>query len=202
MRTLLGILFISAIAGFSLAAIAPDEGGYKVGDKAQDFTLQNIDNSWVSLSDYEDARGIIVIFTCNTCPYANMYEDRIIKLHAKYEPMGYPVIAINPNDPDIMPGDSFEAMKERAQEKNYQFPYLFDAKQEVYPEFGAERTPHVFLLDRDWIVRYIGAIDDNAQRKEDVEESFLENAISAIENGKEPDPHLTKAVGCKIKYKA
>ena len=202
MKTFFGLFLISSLAFFGMSAFTNSADGYKVGDKANDFKLQNVDGEWVSLSDYKDQNGVIVIFTCNTCPYAKMYEDRIIALNDKYAPKGYPVIAINPNDPDIVEGDSFDAMKTRAGEKSYTFPYLFDAKQEVYPMFGAERTPHVFLLDSDWIVRYIGAIDDNAQRADSVEEHYLEDAIEAIEEGEEPDPNVTKAIGCTIKVKS
>lgn len=202
MKIFASIIFLAVLTLSSTTAIANPGDGLKVGEKAQDFKLQNIDGNWVSLSDYKDAKGFIVIFTCNTCPYAKMYEDRIIELNNTYEPQGYPVIAINPNDPDVKPGDSFDAMKERAKEKGFTFPYLIDADQTVFPAFGAERTPHVFLLDQDLIVRYIGAIDDNAQSVDAVEEKYLDNAIKAIGQDKDPDPDFTKAVGCTIKVKS
>lgn len=175
--------------------------GYAVGDKATDFKLKNVDGKMVSLSDYKDAKGFIVVFTCNHCPYAQMYEQRIIDLHKKYASKGYPVIAINPNDPSIVAEDSYSEMQKRAKEKAYPFAYLFDDGQKIYPQYGATRTPHVFLLNKDLVVKYIGAIDDNAEDASAVKVKYLENAIAAISAGKDPQPNLTKAVGCSIKVK-
>ena len=139
---------------------------YTIGDKAEDFSLKNIDGKMVSLADYEEAKGFILIFTCNTCPYSVANEDRIIELDKKYKPKGFPVIAINPNNPEASPGDSFELMQARAAEKGFTFPYLLDEGQKVYPEYGATKTPHVFVLEKesnDLIVKYIGAIDDSSR---------------------------------------
>ncbi len=170
----------------------------KVGDIAPDFNLKNIDGEMVSLASIEDVKGYIVNFTCNTCPYAVKYESRAIDLQKKYAG-SYPVINIMPNDTDVKPGDSYDKMQERAKELGYEY-YLDDSAQEVYPTYGASRTPHIFLLDADRKVRYIGAIDDNTEADE-VEKTYLEDAIAAIEAGKEPDPDFTKAVGCSIKVK-
>lgn len=175
--------------------------GVKVGDRAPEFKLKNVKGEIISFDSYKDAKGYIIAFTCNHCPYAIMYEDRLIALHKKYAPLGYPVIAINPNDPAIQPADSYEAMKERAEEKDFPFEYLFDEGQKVYPQYGAERTPHIFLVDKKKKVRYIGAIDDNAQDAEAVKVKYLENAITALQKGKKPDPDFTKAIGCTIKAK-
>ena len=175
--------------------------GFKVGDKAVDFNLKNIDGKMVSMAGMKDAKGYIVTFTCNTCPYAIKYEDRLIDLHNKYAPQGYPVIAINPNDPAVKEGDSVEAMKVRASEKSFPFVYLFDEGQKVYPKYGATKTPHVFLLDKDMTVKYIGAIDDNTNDASAVKVKYVENAIANMEAGKDPDPSFTKAIGCSIKTK-
>jgi peroxiredoxin len=175
--------------------------GLEIGDTAPDFSLKNVDGSMVSLADYEDAKGFIVIFTCNHCPYAVKYEDRIIELHNTYASQGYPVVAINPNDPEVQPADSFEAMQERAEEKDFPFAYLFDDGQKIYPQYGATRTPHVYLLDAERVVRYIGAIDDNYADASAVSEKYIENAIAAMENGDAPNPAKTKAIGCTIKSK-
>jgi peroxiredoxin len=196
-NSFLSLVFI-LISQFALQS----QTGYQIGDVASDFSLVNIDDQMVSLSDYEDAKGFIVIFTCNSCPYAVLYEDRINELNNKFALLDYPVIAINPNDPEIKPEDSFAKMKIRAQEKGFTFPYLFDADQTVFPKYGATKTPHVFLLNKDRVVKYIGAIDDNPRDAEMVEEKFLENAISAIENGERPNPETTKAIGCSIKIKS
>ncbi len=207
MKKVIGISFVLLAAGLLFTAVttnfenqAPD--GLSVGDTAPDFKLQDaITGNTVSLSDYKDVNGYIVIFTCNTCPYAVMYEDRIIELDEMYTDKGWPVIAIMPNDPDVKPGDAPDAMKQRAKEKGFDFPYLFDDGQKVYPQYGATRTPHVFLLDKDRKVRYIGAIDDNPQSSDNVKEKFVANAIAAMEEGKSPEPSLTKAIGCTIKTK-
>lgn len=187
------------------SATAQVSEGLKVGDKAPDFNLKNVDGRMVSLESIKketlNLKGFIVTFTCNTCPYAVMYEDRLIALHNAYAPKGWPVVAIQPNDPEVKPGDSFEEMKVRAKEKGFPFVYLFDEGQKVFPRYGATRTPHVFLLDKDLTVRYIGAIDNNPQDADAVTEKYVEAAIAAIESGREPDPNYTKAIGCTIKTK-
>jgi peroxiredoxin len=199
MKTIFSILFMLSTVLLSVNA------GYKIGDKAADFKLKNTDGKLVSLADFSNAKGFIVIFTCNHCPYAKAYQDRIIELNNNYKLKGYPVVAINPNDPAIVPEDSYEAMVSRAKEKNYTFPYLFDEKQDVYKMYGASHTPHVFLLQKDGkgnlIVKYIGAIDDNYEDASAVKEKYLANAVDALLSGKEPNPDFTKAIGCSIKDK-
>lgn len=196
-------LFLFAAAGLALfiAASAPVNTGLKVGDTAPDFKLKNVDGRMVSLKDYTDVKGYIVTFTCNTCPYAVMYEDRIIELHNKFASKGYPVIAIQPNDPEAQPGDAFDKMQARAKDKGFPFPYLLDEGQKVYPQYGASRTPEIYLLDKNLVVRYTGAIDDNAQDASAVTVRYVENAIAALESGKSPEPNFVKAVGCTIKVK-
>ncbi|RMF02594.1 MAG: thioredoxin family protein [Bacteroidetes bacterium] len=180
--------------------------GVKVGDKAPDFELKNVDGQLYSFAnitaaDGAPAKGYIVTFTCNTCPYAVAYEDRLIALHHKLAPMGYPVVAIQPNDPEVKEGDSFEAMQARHQEKGFPFLYLLDEGQKIYPQYGASRTPEVYLVDANRIVRYHGAIDDNAQDAEAVTVNYVEKAVEAIEAGRDPDPADVKAIGCTIKTK-
>ncbi len=176
--------------------------GYSVGDKATDFSLKNIDGKMMSLADIDDAKGYVVVFTCNHCPYAVMYEDRLIELHNKFAPQGYPVVAIMPNDPEVKPADSFDNMIVRAEEKGFPFAYLYDEGQKVYPQYGATKTPHVYLLDKDMTVKYIGSIDDSPRDAESVEDRFLESAIMALQAGKNPEPSVTKAIGCSIKTKS
>lgn len=178
--------------------------GYKVGDEVLNFHLTNVDDKMVSLSDYSKEKGVVVIFTCNHCPFSVAYEDRIIALDKEYKAKGYPVVAINPNDPVQYPEDSFDNMKIRAKEKGFTFPYLFDEKQEVFPVYGANKTPHVYLLKNEkgkFKVAYIGAIDNNSKDASQVTEKYLANAIDALLAGKEPNPNETKAVGCSIKVK-
>jgi peroxiredoxin len=174
---------------------------YAVGEKAEDFLLKNVDGRMIGLTDFPDAKGYIIVFTCNHCPYAQLYEQRIIGLHRKFNPKGFPVIAINPNDPDIVPDDSFEEMVKRAAAKRYPFVYLFDATQSVYQKFGANRTPHVFVLNKEKVVRYIGAIDDNPETPSSVRKKYVENAVEAMLRGEKPNPNLTRAIGCTIKRK-
>jgi peroxiredoxin len=190
-----------ALVGFLTLNHASAPSGYIVGDKAADFSLKNVDGTYVSLSDYKDVKGYIVIFTCNHCPYAQMYEQRIIDLHNKYKPKGFPLIAINPNSPIIVPDDSYEEMKKRAKEMKFPFPYLFDEHQTVYPIYGATRTPHVFILDANLTVCYIGAIDDNPELAAIVKNHWVDNAIEALLRGDTPKPSSTVAIGCTIKKK-
>lgn len=195
------IITLSIILGFSALASAQ---GYSIGDKAADFTLKNVDDKMVSLNDFKGEKGVVVIFTCNHCPFSIAYEDRIIALDKKYKKSGFPVLAINSNDPIAYPSDSFEAMKVRTEEKAFTFPYLFDEEQEVYPVFGAKKTPHIYLLqNRSGVfkVAYIGAIDNSARDESKVSETYLADAIDALLAGETPAVQKTKAVGCGIKAK-
>jgi peroxiredoxin len=197
----IGLLAIGLMAIMTSARYLSTEGGLKVGDTAPDFSLKSVSGKTISLKDFKNMQGYIVAFTCNTCPYAQMYEDRLIELHKKMAPLGWPVVAINANDPAVTPGDSFVKMKERSDEKKYPFEYLFDEGQKVFPVYGALRTPHIFLLDKDFKVRYIGAVDDNAEDPTSITNRYVENAIDAINKGKDPNPNFTKAIGCTIKAK-
>jgi len=176
--------------------------GYNIGDMATDFNLENIDGNMVSLSDYKDAKGFIVTFTCNTCPYAVAYEDRIEALNKKYASKGFPVIAIMPNNTDVMPGDNMKAMQERAKSKGFTFPYLTDKGQKIYPQYGATKTPHIYILEKTTAgneVKYIGAIDDNYQDAKAVKVKYVENAVDALLKGEDVKVKETKAIGCTIK---
>ena len=198
------VKYLATIIITSLTLTSAFAQGYKVGDEATDFKLKNIDGKMVSLSDYKDAKGFIVIFTCNHCPYAIAYEDRIIALDKKYKSLGYPVIAINPNDPEVQPQDSFELMKERAKSKGFTYPYLIDEGQKIYPQYGAQKTPHVYILKKEGkknIVKYIGAIDNNYKNANDADQKYAENALDALLKGVEPEVKSTVAIGCTIKKK-
>ncbi|SFQ66645.1 AhpC/TSA family protein [Flavobacterium akiainvivens] len=189
---------VGALAAFTTATVA----GYKVGDTATDFSLKNVDGKKVALKDYKNAKGYIVVFTCNHCPYAQAYEDRIIALDKKYSKQGYQVVAINPNNPEKQKEDSFEKMQERAKAKKYAFPYLLDEGQKVYPQYGATKTPHVYVLQKTAkgnVVKYIGAIDDNHEDEKAVTQKYVENAVDALLKGKEVSVTETKAIGCSIK---
>jgi peroxiredoxin len=193
-------LIILLAAVFLISAGLPK---YEVGDTVKDFTLKNIDGKMVSLSDYKSARGVIVIFDCNTCPFSKAYNDRIIELSRKYK-KDFPLVAINANDPAMSPGDSFQDMVSLARRKGYDFPYLVDETQNVAKSFGATNTPHVYVLSREgdaFKVAYIGAIDNNAKDEDSVSKRYVEDAVDAILANKSVPTTRTKAIGCGIKYR-
>ncbi|CAM3658346.1 thioredoxin family protein [Mucilaginibacter galii] len=195
---LLMLIAVSSMA-FKLA-----DGGYKVGDTAADFKLKNVNGKTVSLADYKAAKGYIVVFTCNHCPYAKAYESRIMDLDKKYSAKGYPVIAISPNDPVAEPADSFEKMQELASKKGYTFPYLIDETQDITRAYGAKATPHVYVLQKTAagnVVKYIGAIDDDTENTKADKVKYVEGAVNALLSGKQPQVTATKAIGCSIKWK-
>ncbi|MEP5612121.1 MAG: thioredoxin family protein [Cyclobacteriaceae bacterium] len=200
---LTGVLAVVAVLFLNAKEPVP---GYGVGDYAIDFKLPNIDGKQVSLSDYNDAKGFIVIFTCNTCPYAQAYESRIVDLDKKYASKGFPVIAINPNDLSQQPDDSMEKMKTRAASKGFTFPYLRDDSQEVTKAYGATKTPHVYLLNKEasnkYKVEFIGAIDDSPRDASDVSQRYVESAIDALLTGSKPNVTEKRAIGCTIKWKS
>ncbi|MCB0476119.1 MAG: thioredoxin family protein [Flavobacteriaceae bacterium] len=207
MRTFKITILILAVAVFAAFTKSQNTSnankeGYKVGDLATDFSLKNVDGKLVSLSDFKDAKGFIVIFTCNTCPYAVANQDRIIALDKQYKSKGYPVIAINPNNPEVQPGDSFEAMQQRAREKGFTFPYLLDEGQKIYPQYGASKTPEVYILQKEAAglrVKYTGAVDDSSRDPNAVTEKYVENAVNELLAGKPVTVSQTRAIGCAIK---
>jgi peroxiredoxin len=201
MKKLIAVLMI-AVSG--LISFKADNAGYKVGDVASDFKLKNVDGKMISLANYKSAKGYIVVFTCNHCPYAKAYESRIINLDKIYAAKGYPVIAISPNDPVSEPQDSFENMKKLAAEKKYSFPYTLDENQDVTRAYGAKATPHVYVLQKTAkgnVVQYIGAIDDDTEGTNANRTKYVENAVNALLNGKTVTTANTKAIGCSIKWK-
>ncbi len=196
-------LLMLALAALLTAANTSDS--YKVGDIVDPFTLKSTNGKMISLSDYSDEKGLILIFDCNTCPYSQAYRERIKELHAMYASRGFPVLAVNPNDPVKQPGDSFEAMVAYAQKHNYQHPYVQDIEQDVTRAFGATNTPHVFVLKNEggsFRVSYIGAIDNNTRSAADADKKYVQDAVNALLEGKQPKEVKTKAIGCSIKWKS
>ena len=193
MKKIIGLLSLAI-----LIAAAPVKNGFDVGDTVTDFRLKNVDGRMISLATYNDAKGYIVIFDSNTCPYSKAYNERIGALHEKYSSKGFPLIVINSNDGA---GDSFDDMVKMAKKKNYKFPYLFDKTQEVAFAYGATNTPHVFVLTKELKVAYIGTIDDNARHADSVSKRFVEDAVNALLAGKPVPITKTKAIGCGIKWK-
>lgn len=187
-----------------LTTIAAHAGGYQVGETVKSFSLKNVNDKMVSLDDYKKSKGVIVVFTCNHCPFSKMYEQRIIDLHKAYTAKGYDVVAINSNDPAVVPDDSFAKMVEQSKKKKYPFPYLFDETQETARAFGASRTPHVFLLaneNNSFVLKYVGAIDNNAEDAKAADKKYVNAAIDELLAGKEVSTKQTKAIGCSIKWK-
>lgn len=196
------ILLLMLAGAFLFTAATPP--GYEVGDTVTDFRLKNTDGKMVSLADYKDAKGAILVFDCNTCPYSKAYNDRIVALNKKYASQGFPVIAINPNDPQMSPGDSYDEMVAVARRKGYTFPYLVDESQNVAKAFGAANTPHAFVLkksDGKFTVAYIGAIDNNTRDAAAADKKYVEDAVNALLAGKAVPTEKTKAIGCGIKYR-
>lgn len=201
----IGAIAVVATTIISLSSFKTDEApkGLSVGDKATVFSLKNVDGKTVSLADYNNQKGAIIVFTCNHCPFAKKYESRINSLNKKYEKLGYPVVAINPNAATVEE-DNFENMQKRAKEKHFTFPYLNDESQEIARAYGATKTPHVFVLEKsgkDFIVQYIGAIDDNTDDEKAVKEKYVQDAVDALLSGKKVTTVSTKAIGCTIKWK-
>lgn len=193
------VLFVAMVMLFGACAQTSPKG------KVKDFSLKATDGTTFSLANMPEAKGFILVFTCNHCPFAQKYEDRIIALDKKYAPLGYPVIAINPNDPVKAPDDSFDNMVKRAKEKGYTFPYLLDETQEVAKFYGATRTPQVYLLARNGSslsVVYSGAIDDNVNNPGEVRAKYVEDILVRLQSGEKVDYIETKAVGCSIKWKS
>lgn len=201
------ILYTTALMVFTgLISLSMNQQttGYVAGDTATDFRLKNVDGKMLSLSDMKDAKGFIVVFTCNHCPYAVKYEQRIMELDKKFKAAGFPVIAINPNDSAKVPDDSYENMQKRAKEKAYSFPYLYDQTQQVAKYYGALKTPHVYVLAREkgkLVVKYVGAIDNNYEDAAKADRHFVEEAIAEIQAGKNVTITGTRAIGCSIKWR-
>ena len=191
------------LGAFALPALAQrPASGYTLGDVAASFALTNVDNRTISLADYTNQRGVIVIFTSNHCPFSKAYEDRIIALDRKFGPQGFPVIALLSSDATIYEEDSFERMQVRARTKNYTFPYLYDKGQAVAKTFGATRTPQVYVLKRvgdRFTVEYIGSVDDSPQDAVNIRRAYVDEAVTSVLAGKPVVTPLTKAIGCAIK---
>lgn len=170
-------------------------------DSAVDFSLKGTDGKTYSLASFKNAKALVVIFSCNHCPYVVAYEDRIIKLQSDYKARGALLVAINANDASTHPGDSFENMVKRSAEKNFNFPYLRDESQQTARAYGATHTPHLFVFDSQRKLAYTGKIDDNWKQPEAVAATYLRDALDDLLDGKPPRLPETHAIGCTIKWK-
>jgi peroxiredoxin len=172
------------------------------GDEAVPFELPGVDDRRHALADYADKEAIAVVFTCNHCPYARAWEDRLIDIQADYADRGVQLVAISANDAKKYPADSFPRMKERSEEKGFNFPYLYDESQEVARAYGAERTPEIFLFDKGGgTLRYHGTVDDNYDDPAAVRNHYFRDALKAVLEGRHPLTAETVPVGCTIKWK-
>ncbi len=174
------------------------------GKTVNDFRLVNTDGKFVSLKDYADAKGFIIVFTCNHCPFAKLYPARLNELDARYKPLGVPVIAISSTDTIVYEDDAYPEMVKRALKGNYSFPYLFDGTQVVAKDFTAQKTPHAYVIwkvNGNWVVKYNGAIDDNGAEPEKVKSRYVANAVDALLQGKILETEETKSIGCQINFR-
>jgi peroxiredoxin len=169
--------------------------------EAPPFDLPGVDGANHSLDEYADAPALAVVWSCNHCPYVQAWEGRMIELQREYGDRGFRLVAINSNDADSYPEDSFDEMRKRAERQGFNFDYLYDEEQSVLRAYGAERTPEVFLFDRDRKLVYHGAIDDSRDETE-VSQRYLRDAIEAILAGEEPPVRETPPVGCSVKWRA
>jgi len=189
---------------FSLSILFFSFTFIKTEKRIKDFSLKNIDGRQISLSSYPDAKGFIIVFTCNHCPFAKLYPPRFNELNTKYSALGVPLLAISSTDTINYESDCFSKMQEKAKNENFNFPYLFDGEQSVAKNFGAQKTPHAFVIWKEgdkWLVKYDGAIDDNGMEPEKVKEKYVENAVNALLKGKEVSVKETKSIGCQIHFR-
>ncbi|MBW2977043.1 thioredoxin family protein [Candidatus Woesearchaeota archaeon] len=171
------------------------------GDKAPDFNLKGIDGKNYTLNYFKDAKALLVIFMCNHCPYVKPKIETIKNLQAKYGEKGLVVVGINPNDPENYPEDSFDGMVNTAKEKNFNFIYLHDETQEVAKSYGASCTPDPFLFDSSKKLVYHGRFDDALEPGQEPTTADMDDAISAVLEGKKPKHEFLYSIGCSIKWR-
>ena len=174
-----------------------------IGKTVNDFSLRNINNKNVSLNDFKNAKGFIIVFTCNHCPFAKLYSERFNALNSKYQPSGVPLLAINSMDTAMYDDESFELMQQKASIVKFNFPYLYDALQTVGKSFNAEHTPQAFVIWKEnniWVIKYSGAIDDNGEHPE-LATTYIANAVEQLLHNKSVTKAETKSFGCKIFYR-
>lgn len=199
LRTLCFLTLLAACAMLPAAGLQAGKfnSAVSIGDRAAEFNgIVGVDDKQYSLADYQDAKAVVVVFTCNHCPVAVAYEERLVALQQDYRARGVQVIAINVNNGVA---DRLDKMKERAASRGFNFPYLYDSSQESARNYGAAVTPHVFLLDGDRKIAYMGAVDDS-QNSAKVSKHYLRDAIEAVLAGKQPEVTETRQFGCSVKY--
>jgi len=168
------------------------------------FSLKNIDGTYISLTDYKEAKGFIIVFTCNHCPFAKLYPPRFNELNTRYKPLGIPLIAISSTDTIMYEEDTYSRMVKKALKEKFNFPYLFDEDQSVAKNFNAQKTPHAFVIWKEnekWIIKYSGAIDDNGAEPKKVKTHFVKDAVEDLLNNREIKVSETKSIGCQIYFR-
>ena len=169
-----------------------------------DFRLKSTDKKWVSLKKYPAAKGFIVVFICNHCPFVSRYADRLNALNKKYAPLGIPLIAVNSSDTLIFGDETFAKMTEYAKKKKYSFPYLCDKNQSVGKNFSANKTPHAFVIWKEnssWTIEYSGSLDDNGAEPSKVIHAYISDAVENLLAGKKVSIPATNSIGCEIHYR-
>ncbi|MDX2279782.1 MAG: thioredoxin family protein [Saprospiraceae bacterium] len=201
------MLPLSKIFGIVLMAIYTWPLGAQqtnIAKKVNDFVLPCVQGGKVSLKDYPDAKGFILVFTCNHCPFARMYGDRLNALHQKFFKLGVPLLAISSTDTLQYQEDTYSNMSKAAKDRKFEYPYLYDGSQAVAKKIGADKTPHAFVIWKEsgeWVVRYNGAIDDNGGEPSEVQNPYVANAVEALLEGRSIEVKETKSIGCKIYFR-
>jgi peroxiredoxin len=175
----------------------------EAGKEVNDFSLRSTNGKMVSLNDVKDAKGYIIIFTCNHCPFAKLYSQRMNDLEVKYRPLGIPLLAINSMDSVLYKDERFEGMCKKSRQEKFSFSYLQDADQSVGKNFGAEHTPHAYVIWKEngkWIIKYSGAIDDNGEHPE-LATPYIGNAVKELLQDKPVSVPETQSFGCQIYYR-
>ncbi len=168
------------------------------------FRLYSTSGKWIELNEYRNCKGVIVVFTCNHCPFAKLYPGRLNELNKIYSAKGVPLIAISSTDSMLYEEDGYLQMAIKAKVEQFNFEYLTDATQVVAKQFNAQKTPHAFVLWRQenrWVIKYSGAIDDNGSEPEKVEVPYVRNAVEDLLAGKDPSIEDTKSIGCQIYFR-
>ena len=200
MKKLVFFFYAIALVVFSSYTI------YEKEKTISDFKLKSATtNRWVSLSDYKNAKGFVVVFSCNKFPMAKFYSQRINQMDAKYKKLGVPVLAINSMDTLAYAEESFKLMQKKAKKDQFQFPYLQDKKQNIAKEFKATHTPQAFVIWKNkagkFVIKYQGAIDDNAGEPEKIKHHFLTDAIDDLLQEKEVATPKSESFGCRIYFR-
>jgi len=196
-------LRFAALAALTLAFAVPARAQIALGDAMPlaDVKMTNVDGKAVTLAGLAGEKGTLVVFTCNHCPWAKLWQTRVAALGNDALAAGLGAVAVNPNDPEAFPEDAFAEMKKRAKSLGMKFPYVVDATSDVARAFGATRTPEAFVFDAEGRLVYHGTVDDNPRDASAVKDAWLRDAIQAVAAGKAVPVAETKAFGCSIKFR-